>query len=256
MTPTDHAARVYDLGRFANALKHRKEHKPLVDAIWSALDVNSAQTDLRSAVDAITALKSLNSHKLPEYESHAIALALLSNAIVLYSRATLTQQKARKTFDIRNRLTDKQKIIHQELYDLRNDAIAHFGTGKSYSGPNWVRETALVYVGETGCKVGISSRRFTYDATVVSRIGNQIQVAYDLIEALRIEKATRCGEMFNQAVSGNDELIALLATFSFNPREFLGGTAETTAFYQSLYTGFARQFVKGSEQHGEWLPPR
>ena len=256
MTPLEHGARVFDLGKFAHAIRKRKEYSALVDAIWSALDAHSAQTDLQNAVEAISALKALNAHKLPEIETHAIALALLSNAIILYSRATATKQRARKTFDIRNRMTADQKALHPELYDLRNDAIAHFGTGKSYTGPNWVRETALIYVGPTGSKVGISTRRFSYDPNVVDRLGRQIELSFNIMDTLKTEKAVTCATMINRALKGNSELISLLSSFPFDPMEFLGGHLETEAFYASLYTGHARAFIKGSEQYGEWLPPR
>lgn len=248
--------RIFDLGKFANELKRRSQHKPLIQAIWDALDTHSAQGDLHSASDATTALRNLHSRDLPDLESHAIALALLSNAIILYSRATATKQTARKTFDIRARFDSEQKVVHQELYDLRNDAIAHFGTGKSYSGPSWIRETALFCVGPEGSRVGISTRRFTFDAGVVDRISAQIDAARKILEDLRKEKSVACATVLNRALKGNTELLTLLCSFPFDPSDFHGGDAETDAFYASLQSGHERVFVVGGRQHGEWLPPR
>lgn len=253
MPPQEH---VFDLGKFAFELRRRGQHKNVVDAIFSALDAHSAQADLQSALDALAALKGFAQRDDETFDNHAIALALLSNAVILYARATHTQQKARKTFNIASRLTPGQKIVHRELYDLRNDAIAHFGTGKSYSGPNWVRETALFYIGPHGSKFGISSRRFTFDRSVVDRINAQVAVAHGIMTDIRAEKSTFCATLMNGLLKGNRAMLELLATFGFDPYDFLGGAVEADAFYKSLQSGHERTFVKGSEQYGDWLPQR
>lgn len=41
--------------------------------------------------------------------------SLLSNAIVLYARATKTKSKERKDYDLRAKFSPEEKIVHREL---------------------------------------------------------------------------------------------------------------------------------------------
>src|SRR5689334_14863127 len=116
---------------------------PLAGKIKDALDMTSAHTDLVIALETLDALDALLAAPPTDDTPRAAAeSALLSAAVVLYARATKTQSDARKTFDKSTNFTAEEKAVHQELVDLRDDAIAHFGPGGSYRGM-WQAEAVI-----------------------------------------------------------------------------------------------------------------
>jgi hypothetical protein len=136
---------VIDLVAVANALPEK--HKKLGYLILQHRDAHSAYTDLKLASDFMGSVREIarGSH---DAEADSIAensgLALFHSAIVLYARATKTQSKHRRAYDLTRSFDPEERRAHDTLCGLRDDAIAHFGPGGSYSGPAWQKEGVFV----------------------------------------------------------------------------------------------------------------
>jgi hypothetical protein len=163
--------------------------KPLAGKIKVALDMTSAHTDLVIALETLDALDALLAAPPADDTPRAAAeSALLNTAVVLYARATKTQSDARKTFDNSANFTAEEKAVHQEPIDLRDDAIAHFGSGGSYRGM-WQAEAVILQRSPTGVvRVGVAIRRQTLDKKLAARARKHIERVRPIFEASSQQK--------------------------------------------------------------------
>lgn len=135
----------FNLTALADRLFAEKRLLPLADKIRRARDLHSLSADLAMALESLDALDALL--KVPtatdDFGKIITESALLSNALVLYVRATKTTSNERGGFDLRSRFSEEEKVAHEELSDLRDKAIAHFGSGGSYRG-EWQAELVIL----------------------------------------------------------------------------------------------------------------
>lgn len=180
-------------------------------------------------------------------ETHRDAMesALLNTAIILYARATTTTSDERKGFDLRPRFTDDQRIVHQELMDLRNNAIAHFGSGGSYRGV-WQSEVVILQPrGDGGARAGVVTRRQTMDKKLVQRARGQITVTHDLLAKIGIEKLGEVTTMLNKEVAADPQLAQLAHQYPLSLDAFLASSDAANEARSAVNKGFAR----GTVQH-------
>lgn len=178
----------FDLTALSQRLHSEDRHKPLAGMIDRAQDLASMRADLEIALESLDALEALFS--APQYQDLSTSVteyALLSNAVLLYVRATKTTSTERRSFDLNSRFSEQEKVVHRELADLRDGAIAHFGSGGSYQG-SWHVETVILQATIEGSRVGVLTKRQTRDMELVSRARTQITKAHSLIDQICIEK--------------------------------------------------------------------
>lgn len=183
----------YDLTALSERLFSEGRLKPLAGKIRRAQHMASLQIDLTIALESMDALKALMATRQQyEFDRTLTEFALLCNALVHYARATKTHSEERPNLDLRSKFNPQQKTVHQELIDLRDKAIAHFGSGGSYQGI-WQNEFVVLQGTGHGARVGVATRRQTRDRELVSRARTQIESARHLvseISARRIDQVT------------------------------------------------------------------
>lgn len=175
--------KTYNLTEMANRLSSEGRNKELVGKIRRILDMGSIRADLfiaRDTLDAIESIRHVPSNPEKTHRELMVA-AMLSHAILHYARATKTTSKERRPFEFRDKLTNEQEVVHDELCDLRDHAIAHFGSGGSYLG-DWKRDTVFTHWRGSTARVGTISRRQTVDVALMQRARVQIGVAIEIIE--------------------------------------------------------------------------
>jgi hypothetical protein len=181
-------APTFNLTALSDRLFDEKRMLPLAGKIRHARDLASIHTDLIMAIESLDALDQLFSEPPSDDFSRQITeFSLLINAVLLYARATKTTSKERVQFDILAKLTDAEKIVHQELVDLRDEAIAHFGSGGSYLGM-WHVETVILQPSDQGLRVGVSTRRQIRDKKLAARARMQIEKAKALVQTASMKK--------------------------------------------------------------------
>lgn len=249
--------RAYDLGRLAASLRRVNRYKPLVQAIQDVIDLHSAHTDLIHARDAGSELQSLQQHLPAIRDGHnAITNALMSHMIILYVRATKTTQSARKTFDIRPRMSPEERDFHKQVCDLRDKAVAHFGNGGSYDGTSLVRETAYMKPVPGDMKFGVVTRRIMQDPQLTARLVEQIGVAIGIFDAIKGKKQDAVVNMLVAHMEDSDELVATLNRHPFDAEAFLGSQEEAAAFYEAPIMEIRRGNPIIDRDNGKWLPDR
>lgn len=219
---------VYDLGALADALQTRMEYRKLVGVIRRAIDVYSLCTDLVMAEDSCAAILSLPPDKGEADSLRAITeSALICNAVVLYARATKTSSKTRRGFDLSSRFSEEERTIHDEICDLRDDAVAHFGAGGSYRG-DWKGETAVLHVTERDARIGVVNRRLVHDRSLVQRIKGQVAVAKTLMSAVYAERIRLVTEDVFDRIENDAEFMPLVRKHPIDLANFLR-TSEAAA---------------------------
>lgn len=92
------------------------------------------------------------------------------------------------------------------MRDLRDKAIAHFGSGGSYAG-EWKAELVVLDVTDPPGRVGVATRRKTLDKILVKRARVQIEVARALLDSAAKEKMDEVTEELNRLAEENVGLI-------------------------------------------------
>lgn len=213
---------------------------PLAGKIRRARDLHSLSTDLVMALEGLDALDVLfNSPSVSgDYIKTAMELALLNNALVLYVRATKTESQQRGGFDLLSRFNELEKVAHKELTDLRDHAIAHFGSGGSYVG-EWQAELVILQVRGEDAKPAVVTRRQMVDQKLAKRTRKQIEVALALLRALALEKLSEVTDEINKAGADDPAFHNELRQHLLNLDIFLtsdeAGQAARSSFDQGGY---------------------
>jgi hypothetical protein len=237
----------FNLTALADRLFAEGRLLPLVNKIRRARDVHSLSADLAMALESLDALDMLL--KAPtatdDFEKIITESALLNNALVLYVRATKTTSKQRDGFDLRSRFSEEEKVMHKELADLRDHAIAHFGSGGSYSG-EWQAELVVLQSKGEEAKPAVVTRRQMVDQKLAKRARKQIEVAHALLRALSLEKLDEVTEEINKAVAKDPEFYKVVGRHPLNLNIFLT-SAEAG---ETARSSFDQGYAMGSVTHG------
>lgn len=237
----------YNLSALADRLLREKRFLPLAGKIRRARDLHSLATDLVMAVESLMALDAQLA--LPtdpdDHEKLITESALLNNAVILYVRATKTDSRERDGFDLRARFDDAQKRAHKELCDLRDSAIAHFGSGGDYGG-EWQAELVILQFQGDEAKPAVATRRQTVDRKLAHRARKQIELALGMMRALALEKLAEVTEALNEAVAADPEFSKEVGAHPLNFDLFMKSSAAADAARSSFSTG---GYVKGGIRH-------
>lgn len=236
----------FNLSALADRLASEKRMMPLVGKIRRSRDLHSLATELVMALESLDALDALLtvSADLDDHAKLITESALLNNAVVLYARATKTTSQERGGLDLRSRFDAGEKVVHKELSDLRDAAIAHFGSGGTYGG-EWQAELVILQFSGVEAKPGVATRRQTVDKTLIQRARRQIERALFLMRQLYHEKLAEVTGEINQAVIADPEFLKEIARHPLNLELFMKSAEAADAARASFNSGYA----KGSVSH-------
>lgn len=237
----------FNLTALADRLFAEKRLLPLAGKIRRARDLHSLSADIAMALESLDALDVLL--KAPpatgDLEKIITESALLNHALVLYVRATKTTSQERNGFDLRSRFSEEERVAHKELSDLRDEAIAHFGSGGSYRG-EWQAELVILQFKGEVAKPGVATRRKTVDRNLVTRARKQIEVAHALLRALSLEKLGEVTDELNRAAAEDPEFHREISRHPLNLNIFLASPDAGEVARSSFDQGY----MKGSVRHG------
>jgi hypothetical protein len=236
----------FNLSALADRLMRDRRMLPLANKIRRARDLHSLSTDLVMALESLDALDvqlavgtDPDSHQKLITES-----ALLNNALLLYVRATKTESEERGGFDLRSRFSEEERLIHKELCDLRDRAIAHFGSGGTYQG-EWQAELVILQFRGDDAKTGVVTLRQTIDRNLARRARSQIEAALGLMRGNYYEKLNEVTAEINAAVKLDPKFYNEIALHPLNLELFMKSADAAEAARASFYTGYH----KGSVSH-------
>ena len=214
---------------------------PLANTIRRARDLRSLSVDLEMALESLDALEALwetpTAHD--DFMLKTTESALLNNALVLYVRATKTKSKHRGDFDLRSRFSEEEKLTHDELVALRDDAIAHFGPGGRL-GTEWHAELVILQVKGEDAKPAVATRRKMFDRNLTERARNQIGVALELLHVLTQGKLDEVADEINNAVANDPDFHNVVNRHRLNLDIFLTSDEAGAAARSSFGQGYAK----------------
>lgn len=232
-----------DLVSLAKDLRTRDEHPDLVKAVDRAAAIGSIREDLRSARASLRLIGETQDRAeekpdvLPGEDSDTtIAGALFTYAIILYSRATFTSG-ARPLLLGQSGLTPEERQTHEEVKQMRNTALAHYGRAEAAPEGPIVREAVVrsfdreqfrygVYVTRAQHRVGIAKRL----ASLIERRLEQVaERQQDLFNAVELE--------LNAAARSDPKLGPSLPRYQFNPHAFCASPAAAEHMHSMLDAG-------------------
>jgi hypothetical protein len=237
----------FNLTALADRLFAEKRLLPLAGKIRRARDLHSLSADLTMALESLDALDALlvASTSTDDFCRIITESALLNNALILYVRATKTTSEERVGFDLRSRFSEEEKVAHQELSDLRDSAIAHYGSGGSYRG-EWQAELVILQFKGENAKPGVVTRRQTIDKKLAKRARKQIEVAQALLRALSLEKLSEVTDELKNAAAADPEFHKEICRHPLNLDIFM----RSPDAGEMVRSSFEQVYVKGSMRHG------
>ncbi|SEH15066.1 hypothetical protein SAMN05428974_1343 [Sphingopyxis sp. YR583] len=171
--------------------------------------------------------------------------ALLNNALILYVRATKTDSRERDGFDLRARFDEGQKRVHKELCDLRDSAIAHFGSGGEYGG-EWQAELVILQFKGSEAKPAVATRRQTVDRKLAHRARKQIELALGMMRALALDRLGEITEALNAAAAADPTFSEEIGRHPLNFDIFMKSSVAADAARASFSEG---GYTKGGIRH-------
>ena len=226
----------YDISQFIEKIRKTKEGKPTAQALNDLLDVSSAHGDLLFARAILLAVTTAIEHENDDDSPYSMPVrgALLAQAILLYARATITRS-ARKTFNIRSKLNEDQKEVHQLISNYRNEAIAHFDRKSRHDDGFWADERVILVPSiplEQG-PVRPALRRTVTQPKVLQQIITQVDVVLPIYMELIKEKIRISNDKLDNYIRKNNEAAAILLNDRFDPISFFDNLERAEDFLGS-----------------------
>ena len=214
---------VADHGSLIDSLQGHPRYAELRGCADGARRAQSCAADLSSAqacCDALGQVDGLDPLCITPVSMFTIRHSLVSNAVVLYARATSTHSDGgeRGCISIDNRLSESELIDHRILIDVRNRVIAHVHTDESVGDSVWHQERLIVKAdGLPGC----ATRRIQVDAATITRLRRMVPIANRLVRQTFHKRINRLTEAINEIHIPE----ALLRPHPFDAVKFFGDEA-------------------------------
>lgn len=179
--------RFCDAEHLADRLEHRDEFRRLRAMIRQAVVAQSCRADLAQAQTCCDALDALlqSPRKRGTLERRSTESALLSQAVLLYGRATVTNtgRTERGPITIADRLTPEQRADHEALLEVRNRAIAHVYLNEQVSGETWHHGLVFFIEDGQGWRPAGASKTHQFHGETFARLKRQLAIATNIVRA-------------------------------------------------------------------------
>ncbi len=191
------------LGAIQAELAETKSFPDLEQKVRLAMKTQSCQSDLKEALDSLTALNELRgrSRGLGSRNREVTESALFRMTILLYARATITNAGSgeRGPIQIHKHLDEQQLLDHQAIIDVRNMAQAHVYPNEEVAKESWHR--AFIYLMRVtgGWLPAAASNRILIAPALLNALNRQVPIALSLLAQ---RTSARLNEV-SQAISRN-----------------------------------------------------
>jgi hypothetical protein len=231
----------FNLSAFAEKLRKESRDMKIAGQILRAVELKSIETDLLLALEASEELTVIldDIWRTEEIPKSAVPAALIWYIIVLYARATKTSSNIRKKFDLLRFFSESERAVHDELCNLRDDAVAHFGHGGPY-GANWVVEIAVLHVTETEIAPAVVTRRLNTQRDLLERAKIQIVRCLEIISPICKKKIDEATVNILERCKNDTDFMEELRSFPINISLVVGGPRELENLRRGKLTGRAK----------------
>ena len=217
----------YDLKAMASEFRKTQRLKELADAIDRYHSAFSLHADLLEVKRAIDTLHEVDKN---ESERTRFAAALMTHAIAMYSRATISDQDGRRPIDVTRSFSSELKKKHAAIAGLRNTVVAHYGVPRGSHAHRWNDERTVLRWHPEGRSFSYLSSRAGFVAEAVNDLSlltrhAGIAVA-SAIEDRELKLRTQLTKFENDL-----EVAAVAQRCRFKPEDFYETAVAVDAFW-------------------------
>ncbi len=198
--------RVFDLTSAAAVLAANPKAEPFIKAVRKFQSTISVSTDLAEVKKSVEELQ-----KMREDVDGHIARALLTHAVVVYSRASHTKAIERYDVGVIGAYSPQQREAHKVIVNLRDKVLAHFGPGGG-----WHDERVLYLEQDHGDAITAVHHRVNSDSMVFDILEYLLEAAIPYVKDKEVDRAKEIDAELIKA----PELFKLIDRIPFDVEEF------------------------------------
>jgi hypothetical protein len=224
--------RFIDLDSVSAGLGSGNAYKALNSLVRRYRDAMSALNDLRECQEYLDVLREHDPLPQPtgsQQYHHAVSGALLSQAIILYVRATKTKSKHRTFVPVAQKLPAALGRAHKLMIALRDNAIAHYGPGSAEKRPAWVREKAALRVFRERASMRLLYSRVAIQTDLPNDLQHLVDHARQILVIIAEERAADLLEEVKRLHDSDPDFRTLASTNDIDLSGFFDGDAAAVA---------------------------
>lgn len=218
----------FDLRAMAIEFHKIRRLKELADAIDRYHSAFSLHADLLEAKRAVDTLHEVDKS---EGERTRFAAALMTHAIAMYARATISDQDGRRPIDVTRSFSDDLKKKHRAIADLRNTVVAHYGVPRGSHAQRWNDERTVLRWHPEGRSFSYLSNRAGFVAEAVNDLSLLTRHA-GMVVASSIEERELKLRAQLKKFEKHREVATVAQKCRFQPEDFYKTTAAVDAFWR------------------------
>jgi hypothetical protein len=146
--------------------------------------------------------------------------ALLSQAIIIYSRATKSRSRHRSFVPVQKGMPGNLRAIHDRVVRLRDDAIAHYGPGPGPGGRHWSKETVVLRIDGSTASLVLPYSHSTYQEDLSAEIGRLVEFCIQNAWEICSERADLLLEECTRLLHSEDSFAGRLQKAEFDVAGF------------------------------------
>ena len=200
--------RVFDLTAAASELSANPRAEPFIKAVRKFQSAISVSNDLAQVKESVDELQKMRDDVSG---SAHIARALLTHAVVVYSRASHTKAVERYDVGVIGAYSPEQREAHKIIVTLRDKVLAHFGAGGG-----WHDERVLYLKEDHGDAITAVHHRVNSDSMVFDILENLLNSAIPYVKDKEVDRAKEIDDELAKA----PELFKLIDRIPFDVEDF------------------------------------
>ena len=222
----------YDLKAMASEFRNIPRLKELADAIDRYHSAFSLHEDLLEAKRAIDTLHEVDKN---EGERTRFAAALMTHAVAMYARATISDQGGRRPIDVTRSFSDELKKRHMDIANLRNTVVAHYGVPRGDHADRWNDERTVLRWHPEGRSFSYLSRRAGFVAEAVNDLSLLTRHAGMAVASAIEERGLKLQAQLKKHEK-DPEVAAVAQRCRFEPEDFYETSVAVDAFWDGADT--------------------
>lgn len=239
----------FDLSALQQALKKHSEYKDLRKLIGRFAAARSCRTDLLAVRSSLDTLSEMTASSATQ--RMALGQPLMLHAVVLYYRATHTDNDGRFSVGLTKYYSTEHSRKHNDIIKLRNQSMAHYGFGEGDYGKDWIRERVVMRGTEKSLSVTDVWSRHNFISRLIFDLDELSSIALVRAEEAGDSLQSELSKMLFQRLDFDKKLAELLIQFPFDPVEFYGSEDNAEMFWSAAHQELVHETATPRETSAE-----
>jgi hypothetical protein len=231
----NHQFFVSDLKAVAKKLKNKIFYKKFAGCVERYSSICSCKLDLDVAFKSIGIVIdhyiAMEVDEAPQDDMEGlVGGALFLQAVIFYARATDTASNSRRPSGISGKLTSQSRELHTRVMALRNDALAHFGSG----GDGWVKEGVALRMREDNVSLFAPWTRYNYRGDMAMELRSLVVEAQVFAAEILTERSRELLDEIKRLFQNDIHFVEIIDTYPFDARSIFSSNSGVEMFERGL----------------------